>query len=303
MPMKKSDIRIIIAVASVLIITAAGVLYVILSDEDDDSGDRGDCIEFFFYDNHENDDVAGLLAEGRYIAEGIWVKGYGEDKMKCFIDACKTLDIDAVLTDGIITEINGISDGNFHQMGWIYSYWSDTVTLTSDETYPVRFMAIGHGIAGTDSSPPYPPQSPDDIRWYYGESSAKGDGTAVEFYFYDNFENEPSDDAVSDIGRFLANGFWVTGYGNSVEDAFKNACSKMGKYLGYNNVTGEIFRLGDVNRNIHSLKWDGTAWVECNISGMSMENNICIAIGHGALSSGGSCPTPWQTPDDMKWSL
>jgi len=295
-----------VVVAAVVVI--AGMVFV-LSADDDTSSDDAHYIEFFFYDNHINDiyvtdNPASGLAKNKNIANGVWVKGYGETKIDCFKDACGSYGIQVTVSeDGTITSLNGITDGNFHQMGWIYNGWSATITLTSDETYPIRFMAIGHGAGSATGNPPVPWQGPDDIRWYYGESAEKGNGTAVLFYFYDSYENDPTSASSSDLSKFVAEGYWVAGYGDLVHEAFKDACARLGKYLGYNDLTGEIFRIGDVNSDIHSLNWNGTSWIKCNISSVPLTSDTYIAVGHGPTTYTGIPPAPWETPDDIVWSL
>jgi|GEM_PF-4395086 len=304
MKRKDQNILMIVSVAVVIIAVAA---FTLLSDDKGGAQEEADHVTFYFYDNHENDDIMGIQAENRSIANGIWVKGYGDTKIDCFMDACDILGWNVeVSDDGVITTWNGITDGNFYQAGWIYKGWSSVITLTSDETYPIRFMAIGHGVASASEGTlkPLNRLSPDDIKWYYGESARPGAGTVIGFYFYDNFENDPaSPDASSDITKFVADGYWVTGYGSSVANAFKDACARLGKHVGYDDATGEIIRIGDVNHDLHSLLWDGSGWSKCNMSSVTMNSNMYIAIGYGPASSTGNAPTPWDTPNDIEWSL
>lgn len=306
------------AILAVVVIAASSLAYVYLSDDGGEGENvgkgetEGGYISFFFYDNYEYDQKSGLLAENTHLANGFWVKGYGDTKTECFKDACERAGIDVVMTGDGLGGWANTTDGNYAHIGWAGGKWTSDIWLGSTETYKVKYMAIGHGrwSGGSGGNPPAPWQTPDDIQWYFGESKEPGTGTGVKFYFYDNYNNDPpavkSQPYSSQTDRFVADGYWVTGYGGTVADAFRDACKRAfgnNVMIGYNDASGTINRIGNVGSQLHSLMWNGTAWESCNLSELSITSDMYIGIGHGSKSAGGNPPIPWQTPDDMNWGL
>ena len=306
----------ILAIVVSLIVIGGGLSFYFLKDDGGDDGGDDDgnekYISFFLYDNYQFDSTAGVLSQNNHLAEGIWVKGYGDTKLECFLDACQTVGVDVAADGGYIHSWNGIVDGNFCQMGWVRNKWTTSVHLSSEDSFEVKYMAIGHGrwSNGTGGTPPTPQQNPDDIKWYWGESKAAGAGTAVKFHFYDNYVNDPDASGPgvnsSTTKKFVANGYNVTGYGNTFEEALRDACKRCygdNVVIAFNSQTGVINRIGSVSGNINALIWDGNAWQDYDMSQGTISAGAIIAIGHGPLSDLDEVPLPQIDGSDITWAL
>ena len=306
----------ILAVA-VIAVAAAAVMVTATNDDSNKEDEPSNYVTFYIYDSYkyEYGSTTGMLKTGNHLADGFWVKGYGDTKKDCFVDACEKADIPLVMNGYGIFSINGISDGNFSQCGYYRGNWTADIWLGSEEDYKVRYMCIGHGAwsGGTDA-PPLPKTSvtPDNILWCYGDNTVElGSGNMkIAFYFYDNYENDAAGVSIAtyptDVSKFAADGYCVYGCGNTISEAFSNACERAygdGVAIVYNDETGVINRIGEVVNYISAQSWNGSAWVSCNMSELSYSDGMYIAIGHGYSSSGGTPPTPWEVPENIDWIL
>lgn len=310
------DVKIVVVVAVVAI-----VCVVIFSGNDSETdnetfADYEQRIDFFFYDNYGLEVTVGLMSENKNLANGYWVRGFGETKIDCFNDACEKADIKAVLDDDRnILSLNGFSDENYYQMGWAGpAGWTKDITLSSEDGFDVRYMSIGHGRwigeKGKEGTFPEPWQNPDDILWRYGESAAPGEGRAVKFYFYDNYSNEGYPDPgntpmPSIISGFVADGYWVIGYGDSTKEAFEDACERVyGTTLVTFEPDGNLTRIGGIVNNLHVQSWDGSSWNKCRIPATSLSEDMAFAIGYGPSNKiTGEPPEPWENPTEGRWCL
>lgn len=289
-------------------VIAVTVVYVNAQDDgnyEETSDER--YISFLFYDNFTNDNISGK------ITPGIWVKGYGETKMECFLNACESAGIFVEMAGIQIVKLgyspNGIYDSNFHQSGWASGVWNSSITLWSSEAFSVRYMAIGHGLGRDGNVPAQPWQTPDDIKFYGGEPMAPGDGTKVIFHFYDDYRNSSAAVFAGQSNRMqlVDTGQWVAAYGDTVGDAFRDACSRMfwrDTVVAYNDLSGLFVRVWNATSGLYAFLWDGNAWMPVNLSQLELTENMYIAIGHCPGSSlTYPAPAPRQTPETMIWSL
>ena len=284
------------------------------ADEDVPQSD-GMSVSFFIYDNYEHDVTSGLLSENEHLADGYWIRGTGENKKECLLNACDKASISITMEGNDIISINGLSDSNYYQMGWTNSSgWVHSITIGSDDQFAVRYMCIGHGRwignEGISGTYPEPGQNPDDLIWYYGESKDTDDTNPVVFYFYDNYSNEGFADpgsipSSSDTSGFAANGYWVRGFGDSIIDAFEDACAKVYGVIAVSfNEDGSLAKIGRLSLNLYTLLWDGATWSGCNISDVEMSDGLVIAIGHGPVdTSTGALPAPPEGPNSTRWYL
>ena len=276
----------IIILAAVVAVAAAAVI-VLSGGGGEDSGtdgpDQEKYISFYLYDNFQHDTTSGVLSQNTHLADGIWVKGYGDSKEECFKDACARAGIPVTCSGGYISEWNGSKDGNICQLGWAKNKWTPDVYLNSNESFEVRYMAIGHGrwSNGTGGEPPKPQQTPDDIRWYWGESTEPGTGTSVTFHFYDDYRYDPAPTHASvypsDTSHLVADGYNVNGYGSTVEECFKDACRRCygdNVVIAYNSSTGTINRVGTVSGNFNVLGWNGSGWTEFDMSSSELKEGM-----------------------------
>lgn len=305
----------IAAAAAVMITVTAGIAYTVTHDGGNDRSVSDDSyISFFFYDNYEYDMAGNFKSD--LLANGFWVKGYGDTKKECFLDACESAGIFVEMNGHNIVKLgipsNGTYDTNFFQSGWADGEWDSTITLGSDEPFKVRYMAITHGrlSGGRIGTIPEPWQNPDEMIWCYGESPEPGNGTGVRFFFYDSYENaEPANynlPYLSNIWMFIADGYWVTGYGETVKDAFRDACTRVfgaGTTIIYDRDTGMLARIGNISSDMHTFVWNGNGWDVKDISDMTLTEGMCIAVGHCPGSTGQTLPFPPQTPDEARWIL
>ena len=310
-----SPVTKIVVLAVVLSAVVGGVVFAMNGGDDtenEETTQADDFISFYLYDNYQYDNTSGVLSQNTHIADGIWVKGRGDTKEAAFRDACRTAGIPVVVSGGYISSWNGITDGNFSQQGWVKNQWTTDIHLSSDETFSVRYMAIGHGrwSNGSGGSPPTPQQTPDDIRWYWGESMKAGSSTAVTFRFYDDYRYDPDPSyaymASSTTSKFVADGYNVTGYGDTVEAAFRDACKRCfgdNVVIAYNSNNGVINRIGTVSGNLNTLVWNGSAWTGCDMSAMSLTSGLTIAVCHGPTSDLGEIPDPGVSGSDLGWAL
>ena len=310
----KAIFKILMVVIALSLVVGVSLFVMNQNDDDggDDGGDDDNYISFYLYDNYENDSTAGVLSQNTHLAEGIWVKGYGDTKLDCFLDACERVGIPVEASGGYISSWNGISDGNFCQMGWMRNDWTTSIHLSSEESFDVRYMAIGHGrwTNGTGGAPPTPQQTPDDIKWYWGESMPVGSGTAVKFHFYDNYVYDPASSSASVspslTKKFVANGYNVTGYGDTMAKAFNDACLKCygeDVVLAYNHDSDIINRIGMVSGNFHVLLWNGAEWEVTGLADIEFKEGLIVAIGHGPLSDTDDVPKPVKKGSELGWAL
>lgn len=213
--------------------------------------------------------------------------------------------------DGLTT-INGVGDGEFCHLGWYMGEWNKDYWLGKvGNTFTVKYMAIGHGLwkDGGYDVPPTVGTTPDDILWRYGENVDHPTEWVmrIPFYFYDNYcyDNAPPATGRVRTDKLIVDGFCVYGYGNSVSEAFKNACSRAygNDKVSYDASTGIIKGIKNVSNNISSLQWNGSSWTECNLSSITYSDHMYIAIGHGLSSSEGIPPEPPRKPDEINWIL
>lgn len=267
-------------------------------------------ISFFFYDSFENDPISGgLLPNNEHLANGFWAKGYGETKADCLKDACARCGIDIDISDsGTIIRIGDVLDGLYCVLGWADSQWSGDITLSSDETFKVKYMAVGHGrwTTGDRGTPPAPTQTPDDILYYAG-SEAKGIGVGV--FFYDNYVNDPDRSQnypyPSDLNVWIADGIWAETAAGDPEDVVRSACKLLfGSNINISFSQDGISRIGEVSGYLSVFLWDtdSGSWVQSSLSELDLKAGEYIAIGHG-MSKDGVGPLPTQVPSDIRWTV
>lgn len=311
--------RKLIVVLMVTLLSASLIAGIVLTNNGNESSktdvpnENAGYIAFFLYDNFQYDITGSVQAQNKDLANGIWTIGRGESKQSCFEDACRAAGIDVSVSGGGINSMNGVADGNFCQMGWINGDWSTEIWLGSNESYKVKFMAIGHGrwSEGNGGDPPVPWQTPDDIKWVLGgETPVSKEGKSAVFYFYDSYVNESASGSgpySSQVHKFIADGYFVKGCGDTLAEAFRDACQRAfgaNAAISYNESNGSITRIGAVSGNLCSLSWNGDAWASCDMSSISYSDGMYVAICHGPLDSGNNPPEPWKKPTDQGiWTL
>lgn len=297
-------ICVIVVIVAVIIVMNQG------DDKDESEPEEGYSVSFFLYDSFENDPISGgLLPNNEHLADGFWVKGYGETKTDCLKDACARCGIDIVISDsGAITRIGNVTDGLYCVLGWADSQWSSEITLSSDETFKVRYMAVGHGrwTTGDRGTPPTPTQTPDDIIYYAGSEVNE---TGVGVFFYDNYVNDPDRSQnypyPSDLNVWIADGIWAEVAAGDAENTIMSACKLVfGNNINVSFSQDGISRIGEVSGYLSIFVWDADSnnWVQSSLSDMDLNDGDYIAIGHG-MSKDGVGPLPTQVPSDIKWTV
>lgn len=208
------------------------------------SGGGDKTVSFYLWDNFENDGFESTDMYATYpysIIDGIWIKGTGKTTANALEDACKTFDNATVtISNGKITNLNGVTDGNIYLWGWTGSEWIQknssgkylTLDDLNDPSY--QFVAIIHGAASDSGNAPSVNRTPGQIGWYYGDTITPGSGKEVRFYLsnnfmYTTFVTDKAD--KSDYTTLIVPGIWIRGYadnGSHVMDAFRNALDRIG---------------------------------------------------------------------------
>ena len=308
-----------IVVIAVVVVATAGGAFVLMGgggDSGEDSVQSDKFISFYLYDNFKYDSTSGVISHNTHLADGIWVKGYGDSKEECFKDACDRAGIPVICSGGYISEWNGSKDGNVCQLGWAKNQWTPDIYLGSEESFEIRYMAIGHGrwSNGSSGEPPKPNVTPDDIKWYWGESKEPGAGTAATFYLYDDYsyDSAPASHVTYASDMILvADGYSVKGYGDTLEDCLRDACKRCfgdNVIFAYNSATGTINRIGMVSANINLLLWNGTEWTDCNLATTALSEGMVLAVCHGpvkydSVTHAEEVPRPAISGNELGWIL
>ena len=242
------------------------------------TGGGGDkkTVSFLFCDNFKND---GFVSTGAYttffnpIIPSIWIHGTGTDMGAALRDACKTFDNASVsISDGKITDINGVKDGNIYLWGWKSGAWvdknssGDFLTLNDLTIADYDYVAVVHGAADPSGTAPEPTSEPGKDGWYYGEQGRPaGTGKEVKFYLSVNFIYTTYETDVkehSDPLTLLVPGIWIRGYalpGSYVKEAFTDALDSIG--YDYNiDDDGFVNSINDCSGGnfLHSI-WDNSS--------------------------------------------
>lgn len=209
-------------------------------------GGEEKTISFLFCDNFENDAFESTTVYPTYfypIIPSLWIHGKGTDMASALTDACANFDGATIsISDGKITDINGVKDGCIYLWGWKDNQWADKnssgqflslgdLTITDYDN-----VAVVHGIPDDSGTAPKPSSEPGRASWYYGENGGPaGTGKEVKFYVdvnftYTGYEGDTSK-THSDPKTLLVPGIWIKGYaspGSLVMEAFTNAMDRIG---------------------------------------------------------------------------
>ncbi len=244
-------------------------------------GGEEKTVSFLFCDNFENDGFESTTVFDTFfypIIPSIWIHGTGTDMGSALSDACKTFDNASIsITDGKITEINGVKDGNIYLWGWKGGSWTDKndsgefLTLNDLTITDYDHVAVVHGAASSSGTAPTPTSEPGKEGWYYGEKGGPVEqGKEVKFYLDVNYiytTYETDVEKHSDPLTLLVPGIWIKGYANPgslVVVAFTNALDRIG--YSYNiDPTGFVNYINDCSGGnfLHSI-WDNASgkWFE-----------------------------------------
>ena len=297
------------------------------------TGDKGSTsntstsaeISFYLSDNFEND---GFVCSHVFptdpiaIIPGLWIKGSGSDMESALKDACENYDKASVkITDGKITEMNGVKDGNLYIWAWDGSKWYSQVsgsyiTLKDIDVSTCSYVAIVHGTASDSGKAPSVNATPSDLKWYYGDNIKPGTKTEVKFYLTNNFEySKLSSDRpdASDLNTLLVPGLWVRGYANVGEfliEALEDALDRIG--YDHNIVSGFINYINDcTGGNFLQACWDNVngEWFKDTNShwfGVDVVGDIhyasCVYGAWGGETGYDIPPWPDQDATDCNWA-
>ena len=289
------------------------------------NGGTGGTVSFFFMDNFENDGFQSTDMYASYaepIIPGIWVKGSGSSMEEALKDACKTFGVTVTVSGGKITEMNGAQDGNLYLWGWNGSSWicknsSGTYLSLNDlgiSTY--SYVSVIHGANNaTTGDAPAVGTTPNNIKWYYGDTIAPGSGKEVKFYLnnvfkYTHFTSSRAD--ASDYKHMIVQGLWIRGYadnGSPVMTALINALDR----IGYDCDLGDSGFINSINKcaggNFLQAIWDNATGSYYTDTGAHwfipdlVDTTDYAGLSYGAWDQGFVTP-PWplEGATDCDWA-